>query len=157
MSEEQKRNLAPGHHRVTRTTRQTSATTFSTQRKCVFQSQAGFTTGGKTGSVQMEKLRKMLQIYRWPTATAKARSHVLFIYFYLCMSVLSACMSVYSLCVWCPWRPREGPRILESLELGCKPPCGCRGSKLRFSGGVATSFNQQVISFFDTHTISDFG
>lgn len=59
------------------------------------------------------------RFYRWlqmkrsqlQLRLGRSHSHIFFIYFYLCMGVLSACMSMYSLYVWYPWRPREGTRI----------------------------------------------
>ena len=37
------------------------------------------------------------------------------IYLFMCMSVLSAYMSVYHMCAWCPWGPKE--RVSDPLEL----------------------------------------
>ena len=42
----------------------------------------------------------------WPEINFNKKL-LLFIYF-MCMGVLSACMSVYHVCVWCPQRPEEG-------------------------------------------------
>lgn len=35
------------------------------------------------------------------------------------MDVWSACMSVYNMYAWCPWKPATG------VTHGCKPPHGC--------------------------------
>lgn len=46
-----------------------------------------------------------------------------FICFFLCMDVLSACRYVYHLCTWCPWRPKECVRSLGTEV--AHTPAGC--------------------------------
>lgn len=49
----------------------------------------------------------------------------------VCMDALTACMSVYHVCSWCPQKPVEDIRSLESgVTNNCKLPHGCLESKL---------------------------
>jgi hypothetical protein len=49
----------------------------------------------------------------------------LFIYF-MCVSVLPACMSVYHVCAWCPQGSEDGAEFTAAGVVGgCKPLCGC--------------------------------
>lgn len=62
--------------------------------------------------------------------------------FNLIIKLLPACMFVYHVCSWFPWRPEEGtgsPPVLESqmLVLGIEP---------RYPGRSASTFNYQAIS-----------
>lgn len=40
----------------------------------------------------------------------------------MCIGVLPACISVYHVCVWCPWSPEEGVDPLE-VELQMLVSC----------------------------------
>lgn len=55
------------------------------------------------------------------------------------MGVLPACMFVYHVCSWFPWRSEEGTGVLESQMwvLGIEP---------RYPGRSASTFNYQAIS-----------
>lgn len=49
----------------------------------------------------------------------------------MCMGALTACMSVYHVCAWCPQKPVEDIRSLESgVTDNCKFPHECLESKL---------------------------
>lgn len=45
--------------------------------------------------------------------------------FQTCVGALSACMSVYHLHAWCPWRSEEGVRVPGTGVADCEPPCRC--------------------------------
>lgn len=49
-----------------------------------------------------------------------------YLFLFICLRLLSACMYVYHVHAWCPWRPDEGVRSSRiEFACSCEPLCGC--------------------------------
>jgi hypothetical protein len=44
----------------------------------------------------------------------------------MCLNVLPACVRMYHMCIWRPWKPEDGIRFpVIGVTGSCKLPCGC--------------------------------